>query len=112
MSDRPSSAPTPDRASTGDPAGDRVRRRLLVTGRVQGVGYRVSCARRARRSGLAGHVRNLDDGRVEVVLQGPPGAVAELVDWCRSGPASARVEAVAVSSEQPDDDAGPFAVTR
>jgi acylphosphatase len=79
----------------------RLRRRLVVEGRVQGVGYRVSCARRARGAGLAGWVRNLADGNVEVVLQGPPDAVSEIERWCRRGPEMAAVTSVAATEEPP-----------
>ncbi len=77
------------------------RRRLLVDGAVQGVGYRVSCARRARAAGLSGWVRNLEDGRVEVVLQGPPDLVSEIAGWCGRGPQMAVVTTVVGSDEQP-----------
>jgi len=78
------------------------RRRLLVDGRVQGVGYRVTCARRARAAGLAGWVRNLHDGRVEIVLQGSPDAVAEVERWCSHGPQMAVVTSVDGIDETPD----------
>ncbi|MGO9341696.1 MAG: acylphosphatase [Acidimicrobiales bacterium] len=81
-----------------------LRRRLLVDGRVQGVGYRVSCARRARAAGLAGWVRNLADGSVEVVLQGPPDAVSEIEKWCRRGPQMAVVTSVEATEEPPTGD--------
>jgi acylphosphatase len=77
------------------------RRRLLVDGYVQGVGYRVSCARRARGAGLTGWVRNLGDGRVEVVLQGPPDVVGEIEAWCSRGPQMAVVTSVEASDEAP-----------
>jgi acylphosphatase len=78
-----------------------VRRRLLVGGRVQGVGYRISCARRAEQAGVAGFVRNLDDGRVEVVIEGEPAAVAEVEAWCRQGPRMALVTKVEAADEPP-----------
>jgi acylphosphatase len=78
-----------------------VRRRVLVSGRVQGVGFRVSCARTARQAGVAGFVRNLPDGRVEAVFEGPPAAVEQMVAWCRRGPALARVARVEVREEPP-----------
>lgn len=80
-----------------------VSRRLVVTGRVQGVGYRVSCAREAQRLGLVGYVHNLADGSVEVIAEGTEAAVAALTEWCRSGPTFARVSNVASS---PCDPAG------
>ncbi len=85
-------------------------RRLRVTGVVQGVGYRLACARAARGLALAGHVRNLADGSVEVVAQGPPCAVGELISWCRRGPGAARVAGVVVTEERPQEDLRAFAV--
>ena len=74
-------------------------RRLVVEGRVQGVGFRVSCARRARALGLSGWVRNLPDGSVEVLLQGPQGSVTEVERWCAHGPHLAEVTSVEATNE-------------
>jgi acylphosphatase len=76
-----------------------IRRRVVIAGRVQGVGYRVSCARAAQAAGLASSVRNLPDDRVEAVFEGPSDAVEDLVAWCRRGPNAARVRAVTISEE-------------
>jgi acylphosphatase len=75
------------------------RRRVLVQGRVQGVFFRQGCRREAERLGVSGWVRNLDDGRVEVVIEGDESRVAELVAWCRVGPSRALVTAVDVRTE-------------
>lgn len=75
------------------------RVRVVVTGRVQGVFYRGTCAAAARRLRLAGHVRNLPDGRVEATFEGPDAGVDAMIEWCRRGPEMARVDAVEVSSE-------------
>jgi acylphosphatase len=64
---------------------------VLVSGRVQGVFYRDTCRRLARRYGVAGWVRNLPDGRVEAVFEGAPDAVAALVRWAGEGPEHAAV---------------------
>jgi len=72
---------------------------VVIDGRVQGVGFRASCARRAVDAGLAGWVRNLPDGRVEAVFEGPVGAVEAVVAWCRQGPPLARVTRVTADTE-------------
>lgn len=68
-----------------------IRVELRIHGRVQGVGYRASAARRAGQLGLSGYARNLDDGTVEVVAEGEESKIEELVDWCRTGPRLGRV---------------------
>ena len=65
--------------------------RLVVSGRVQGVAYRWSCLNEAERLGLRGWVRNLPDGRVEVVAEGTDRPLGKLLVWCREGPPLARV---------------------
>ena len=73
--------------------------RYLISGQVQGVGFRWFVARHARTLGLNGYARNLPDGRVEVVVNGPEGALPQLEELLRAGPAHARVERVERSSE-------------
>lgn len=70
-------------------------RRALVTGRVQGVGYRFFAERAARELGVCGWVRNLPDGRVESVVEGDDAAIARFFERLRQGPRGSRVEAVA-----------------
>jgi len=79
-----------------------VRYRVLVSGQVQGVSFRVACQRMAWQHGVAGWVRNLSDGRVEAVFEGPAGQVERLLDWARRGPRMAVVADVAVQPEQPE----------
>jgi acylphosphatase len=67
------------------------RRRVRAHGRVQGVFFRDSVRREATRRGVAGWVRNCLDGSVEAVFEGPPEAVAALVDYCRAGPGHSEV---------------------
>ncbi|KRD41441.1 acylphosphatase [Cellulomonas sp. Root930] len=79
-----------------------IRRHLVVHGSVQGVGYRWSLAREARRLGVHGWVRNRVDGTVEAVLEGAADAVEALVAWCRTGPGGAVVSGVDVTVEEPE----------
>ena len=79
-----------------------VRYRVLISGMVQGVSFRVACQRMAWQHGVAGWVRNLDDGRVEAVFEGPAGDVQRLLDWTRHGPRLAVVADVVVRAEQPE----------
>jgi len=83
-----------------------VRSHVLVTGRVQGVGFRYAVAERARTRGVGGWVRNLASGDVEAVFEGEADAVQALVGFCRRGPLGARVDDVRVSDEEPRGDAG------
>jgi acylphosphatase len=73
-------------------------RHVVVSGRVQGVGFRFFVQEWADSLGVVGYVRNLPDGRVEAWLEGPPHAVAEVVQRIRRGPPAARVDAVVANS--------------
>ena len=86
-----------------------IRRRVLVSGLVQGVFFRDTCQRVAVMRGVSGWVRNLPDGRVEAVFEGPDDAVQHLVDWTRQGPSKAIVTGVAVH-EEPAEGLGGFAI--
>jgi len=76
----------------GVPEGEQLKAlHILVEGKVQGVYYRASTAKKAQALDLVGWVRNLDDGRVEIHAQGEPEALSELVQWCQRGPVLAKV---------------------
>jgi acylphosphatase len=79
-----------------------VRKRLLISGRVQGVFFRDTCQRLAVRHDVRGWVRNLPDGRVEAVLEGPADRVDRIVSWAHRGPRDARVDDVEVYVESPE----------
>lgn len=74
----------------------RRRVHILVTGRVQGVFFRQSLKSMARRNGVFGWVKNLDDGRVEAMLEGGKAGVDRVVMWARVGPANSRVDDITV----------------
>jgi acylphosphatase len=74
---------------------------LRVRGRVQGVGFRDACIRKARALGVTGWVRNRMDDSVEALLQGSPGRLAEMRDWLRDGMTAAFVEELEVTPMQP-----------
>lgn len=67
---------------------------LMISGRVQGVGYRMGFDAEARRLGVFGWVRNRHDGQVEALIQGDDVAIDVLITWSRSGPPAARVHQV------------------
>jgi acylphosphatase len=87
-----------------------IRNRVLVYGRVQGVFFRDTCRRLAQQYGVAGWVRNLPDGRVEAVFEGPAEDVGRLVEWCRHGPRYAAVDHIEVQAEPPEG-LGTFRIT-
>ncbi len=91
---------------TGSADQEPVRRRVVVSGQVQGVFFRDTCRREAARRGVAGWVRNCPDGTVEAVFEGPPDAVSALVAWARKGPAQAVVDDVQTFEETPEGSTG------
>ena len=80
---------------------DRTRVHVFVSGDVQGLGFRQAIADKANEQGVTGWVRNLRDGRVEAVLEGPRDEVYRVVGLCRAGPKGARVASVQVDREPP-----------
>lgn len=80
--------------------------RVVLRGRVQGVGFRRSAVDRAALLGVGGWVRNCGDGALELQLQGDPAAVDAMVAWLSDGPSFARVEAVEVGPSEPDPQSG------
>jgi len=74
---------------------------LLISGRVQRVGFRFSTQDMATLYGLTGWVKNLPDGRIEAVFEGDRASVAAMIQWCHQGPPQAQVEHVTVKYEPP-----------
>jgi acylphosphatase len=83
-----------------------VRVHVLVEGRVQRVAFRYNTRREAIRLGLSGWVRNLSDGRVEAVFEGPRAIVDEMLEWTRRGPNHARVTVLHMQGESPQGEKG------
>ncbi len=100
-------APVSSAARSQDP---RIRRHVIVSGRVQGVFFRDSTQHEARRLGVDGWVRNLDDGTVEAVFEGDVSAVEAMLDFCRGGPERARVDRLEVEATQPLENLAGFEV--
>jgi acylphosphatase len=81
---------------------ERIRRRIVVHGRVQGVFFRDSVCERARAHGVSGWVSNRSDGAVEAVLEGAPEAVDRVQRFCETGPSRADVDRVETHEEEPE----------
>jgi acylphosphatase len=87
------------------------RVRVYISGQVQGVFFRTSCADLAKGLGLSGWIRNVAGGDVEAVFEGSESAVEEMLTWCREGPPLARVDRVGSVDEAPTGGSG-FQITR
>ncbi|MGM0506414.1 MAG: acylphosphatase [Bacteroidota bacterium] len=83
---------------------------LLFTGNVQGVGFRAYTRRAARTAGVTGWVRNLADGRVEILLQGDPDRVDGVIQQIAGGPPTARVESMIVDDVEPGESFDQFTI--
>lgn len=87
-------------------------KRAIVKGRVQGVSYRASTQRQAELiGGLKGFVRNLDNGDVEILVQGDSEKVKALLEWARRGPPRARVDELKISDEVCNEELAPFQIS-
>ncbi|WP_136686591.1 acylphosphatase [Halorhabdus amylolytica] len=80
---------------------ERTRAHVFVSGRVQGVFFRATTRERAAEHGVDGWVKNLDDGRVEAVFEGPEEAVEAMIAFCQEGSPQASVEDVETEYEEP-----------
>lgn len=80
-----------------------MRAHVRITGRVQGVGFRIATADEATARGVSGWVRNRAGGEVEAVFEGPRDSIQVLVDWCRQGPAGASVRNVHADWSEPPE---------
>jgi acylphosphatase len=82
----------------------------LISGKVQGVFFRATARDVARRLGLSGWVKNLPDGRVEVLCCGEKDKVDRMVEWCRKGPSGAYVTDVEIEWREPTEDFDRFEI--
>ena len=85
----------------GEHNGAVIRRRVVVRGRVQGVGFRYSARGEAVRLGLGGQARNRADGSVEIVIEGDAASVGSMLEWLAAGPPGARVDSIETSELTP-----------
>ena len=90
---------------------EKVRAHLKISGRVQGVCYRIETKYAADRIGALGWVRNKRDGRVEALVEGTREQVEALIEWCRNGPPIARVHDVEITWEPYQGEFSSFDVT-
>jgi len=79
------------------------RVKILVSGRVQGVYFRMFTRNKAKQFDVKGFARNLPDGRVEIIAEADPGSLDNFIKWCHKGPITARVDDVEISELESDE---------
>lgn len=89
---------------------NKIQVKVVVTGRVQGVFYRARTKEKADLLGIKGYVKNLPDGSVEAVFQGEALSVTKMTNWCRKGPAAAKVEHVSIQKDEMISDVDTFQI--
>lgn len=77
--------------------------KILVSGRVQGVYFRLFTQNKAKHFSVRGTVRNLPDGRVEIIAEAEPIIIEKFIQWCRKGPVTARVDHIEISELESDE---------
>ncbi len=90
---------------------EKVRARVIIEGRVQGVFFRYHTQEMAYRLGIKGWVKNRRDGRVEAVFEGERNRVNQMIEWCHHGPPEARVTGVRVTWEEHTGEFQDFSIT-
>ena len=88
----------------------KIRVHVFVAGKVQGVYFRQNTMQTAKQHGTTGWVRNLDDGRVEAVIEGDENSVRKVVEWCHQGPPASKVDAVDAKYERYMGEFSDFAI--
>jgi len=89
-----------------------VKAHVFIEGMVQGIFYRMWTREQAQKLGLAGWVRNLEDGRVEAVFEGPKDKIEKMVKKCHKGPQLAGIEHIDVNCEEATGEFSTFEITR
>jgi acylphosphatase len=89
-----------------------IRAHIIITGHVQGVGFRSSTVRRANQLNLKGWIRNLPNGSVEAIIEGDEETVDNLIRWCNRGPTMARVHEIKVNKTKGTNEFPYFFVRR
>jgi len=77
--------------------------KLLVSGRVQGVYFRMFTQNKAKQFGIKGCARNLADGRVEIIAEADPSSIEKFIQWCHQGPVTARVDHVEITEPESNE---------
>lgn len=88
----------------------RTTKRVLISGRVQGVFFRASTRQKAEQIGINGWVKNTSDGKVEAVFEGDEQKVNKMINWCRQGPDLANVEDVKVEDKDSSEGYSGFSI--
>lgn len=91
--------------------GKNVRAHVNISGRVQGVFYRMETKNSAERYGITGWVRNKSDGSVEAIFEGDAESVHVIIEWCKQGPSNARVDHVDIQWRDATDEFKDFKIT-
>jgi acylphosphatase len=86
------------------------RVKILVSGRVQGVYFRLFTQNKAKHFSINGHTRNLPDGRVEIIAEADNMTIEKFIKWCHKGPATARVDHVEITELQADEELRSFEI--
>ena len=78
----------------------KIAKRVIISGRVQGVFFRANTKQKAEQLGITGWVRNTSDGKVEAIFEGDENSVKEMISWCRHGPSLARVDNINIKENK------------
>jgi len=83
---------------------------VIVSGRVQGVWFRVNTKQKAEQLGVTGWVKNTHDGRVEAIFEGEESSIKEMIEWCHRGPPQAKIDNVEIDDQMPTNGFDGFSI--